>query len=243
MHISILTLFPDMFDGPFDQSIIKRAVDKKLLTISYIKIRDFATDKYKTVDGHPYGGGVGMLLRVDVVDRALHSVLSSSGLTRGTAFSGKADSRLRGNDTKTRIILLDAGGTPYTQRKAKELSSIDHLILICGHYEGVDERIRSLVDEEISIGDYVLTGGEIPAMVVVDSVARLIPGVLTKPEATVHESFTEALLEYPQYTEPQTYKGQGVPPVLLSGNHKMIDVWRSDEAIKRTKSRRADLTS
>jgi tRNA (guanine37-N1)-methyltransferase len=219
MHISILTLFPDMFDGPFDQSIIKRAVDKKLLTISYINIRDFATDKYKTVDGHPYGGGVGMLLRVDVVDRALQSV------------------------RKGHTVLLDAGGTPYTQRKAKELNSIDHLILICGHYEGVDERIRSLVDEEISIGDYVLTGGEIPAMVVVDSVARLIPGVLTKPEATVHESFTEALLEYPQYTEPQTYKGQGVPPVLLSGNHKMIDVWRSDEAIKRTKSRRADLTS
>jgi tRNA (guanine37-N1)-methyltransferase len=219
MHISILTLFPDMFDGPFDQSIIKRAVDKKLLTISYINIRDFATDNYKTVDGHPYGGGVGMLLRVDVVDRALQSV------------------------RKGHTVLLDAGGTPYTQRKAKELSSIDHLILICGHYEGVDERVRQLADEEISIGDYVLTGGEIPAMVVADSVARLIPGVLTKPEATVHESFTEALLEYPQYTEPQTYKGQGVPPVLLSGNHKVIEAWRRDQAIKRTKARRADLTS
>lgn len=219
MHISILTLFPDMFDGPFDQSIIKRAIDKKLMSIEYINIRNFATDKYKTVDGHPYGGGVGMLLRVDVVDRALQSV------------------------GKGHTVLLDAGGTPYTQRKAKELSSIDHLILICGHYEGVDERVRQLADEEISIGDYVLTGGEIPAMVLVDSVARLIPGVLTKPEATVHESFTEALLEYPQYTEPQTYKGQGVPQVLLSGNHKMIDVWRSDEAIKRTKGQRPDLTS
>ncbi|MCX6793783.1 MAG: tRNA (guanosine(37)-N1)-methyltransferase TrmD, partial [Candidatus Gottesmanbacteria bacterium] len=213
------TLFPDMFSGPFDQSIIKRAVNKKLITISYINIRDFSTDKYKTVDGHPYGGGVGMLLRVDVVDRALKSI------------------------KKGHTILLDAGGTPYKQSKSKELSALDHLILICGHYEGVDERIRSLVDEEISIGDYVLTGGEIPAMVLTDSIVRLIPGVLGKPEATVHESFTGAQLEYPQYTEPQTYKGLKIPPVLLSGNHKLIDNWRKDEATKRTKTRRGDLTN
>jgi tRNA (guanine37-N1)-methyltransferase len=219
MHISILTLFPDMFRGPFDQSIIKRAVDKKLLTIDYINIRDFATDNYKTVDGHPYGGGVGMILRVDVVDRALQSI------------------------KKGHRILLDAGGTPYTQKKAKEFSKIDHLILICGHYEGVDHRIRTLIDEEISIGDYILTGGEIPAMALTDSVARLIPGVLTKPEATVHESFSEPLLEYPQYTEPHTYNGRAVPPVLLSGNHERIDDWRRSEAIKRTKTRRPDLTN
>ena len=219
MHISILTLFPDMFRGPFDQSIVKRAVDRKLLTIDYINIRDFATDKYKTVDGHPYGGGVGMLLRVDVVDRALQNI------------------------KKGHTILLDAGGTPYTQKKARDLSKIDHLILICGHYEGVDERVRQLADEEISIGDYVLTGGEIPAMVLTDSIVRLIPGVLAKPEATVHESFSEPLLEYPQYTEPQTYNGLTVPPVLLSGNHKKIDDWRKDASSKRTKTRRPDLTN
>lgn len=217
MHISILTLFPNMFRGPFDQSIVNRAINKNLMSIDYVNIRNFATDHYKTVDGHPYGGGVGMILRVDVMDRALKSI------------------------KKGHTVLLDAGGTPYTQKKAKELSNVDHLILICGHYEGVDERIRSLIDEEISIGDYILTGGEIPAMVLVDSIVRLIPQVLGKPEATVHESFSEPLLEYPQFTEPQTYRGLTVPPVLLSGNHKVIEAWRKDQAIKRTKTRRADL--
>lgn len=225
MHISILTLFPDMFAGPFDQSIIKRAVDKHLLTIDYINIRDFSTDNYKTVDGHPYGGGVGMILRVDVVDRALKSL------------------KLKVKSEKCKTILLDAGGTPYTQKMAQELSKIEHLIFICGHYEGVDHRIRTLVDEEISIGDYILTGGEIPAMALVDSVVRLIPGVLAKPEATVHESFTEASLEYPQYTEPQTYNGMKVPDILLSGNHKIIDEWRKSESLKRTKIHRPDLIS
>lgn len=163
-----------------------------------------------------------MILRVDVVDRALKSVKSVEGINE-------------------KIVLLDAGGTPYTQQKAKELSVVDHLILICGHYEGVDARIRSLVNEEISIGDYILTGGEIPAMVIADSVTRLISGVLAKPEATIHESFTEALLEYPQYTEPQIYNNMRVPPVLLSGNHKAIDQWRKKEAAKRTKANRGDL--
>lgn len=222
MKLSILTLFPDMFTGPFDQSIVKRAMDKKLIDITTINIRDFAADKYKTVDGHPYGGGVGMILRVDVVDRAIKSVKSIKSINE-------------------KIILLDAGGTPYSQSKAKKLSKIDHLILICGHYEGVDERIRSLIDEEISIGDYILTGGEIPAMVLTDSVVRLIPGVLAKPDATVHESFSEPLLEYPQYTQPQTYNGVSVPPVLLSGNHKKIDDWRKNESFKRTQKQRPDL--
>lgn len=208
-----------MFRGPFDQSILKRAVDKNQLTISYVNIRDFASDKYKTVDGHPYGGGIGMILRVDVVDRALKSI------------------------EKGHTILLDAAGQPYKQAEAKKLSTFDHLILICGHYEGVDERIRTLVDEELSIGDYVLTGGEIPAMIVVDSIVRLIPGVLAKPDATLHESFTEPQLEYPQYTEPQIYNGHAVPPVLLSGNHKKIDDWNKSEALKRTAVRRPDLIS
>jgi tRNA (guanine37-N1)-methyltransferase len=224
MKLSILTLFPDMFRGPFDQSIIRRAIDKKLIAIDYINIRDFAQDTYKTVDGHPYGGGVGMILRVDVVDRAIKNA------------------KCQMPNAKSKTILLDAGGRPYTQSKAKELSTVDHLILICAHYEGVDHRIRNLVDEEISIGDYILTGGEIPAMVLVDSVTRLIPGVLSKPEATVHESFSEPFLEYPQYTEPQTYNGVSVPPVLLSGNHKKIDQWRTSESLTRTKTHRPDLT-
>ncbi len=220
MTISILTLFPDMFAGPFNNSIIKRAKEKGIVDISFVNIRDFATDKYKTVDDHPYGGGVGMILRVDVVDRALQNIKDKQN---------------------SRIILLDPQGTPYTQAKAKNLSIFDHLIFICGHYEGVDERIRSLVDEEISIGDYVLTGGEIPAMVVVDSVVRLLPGTLTKPHATVDESFSAPLLEYPQYTRPETYKGMKVPDILLSGDHKKIKTWRKQEAHTRTRSRRPDL--
>ncbi len=219
MKVSILTLFPDMFRGPFDQSIVHRAVEKRLVTIEYVDIRTFASDKYKTVDDHPYGGGVGMILRVDVVDRALQMV------------KGKNVKE------KSHTILLDAGGTPYTQKKARELSNVDHLILVCGHYEGVDARVRTLVDEEISIGDYVLTGGEIPAMVVVDSVVRLVPGVLAKPEATVNESFNESLLEYPQYTQPREYNGVAVPEELLSGNHAAIAAFRKKAAIVRTRER------
>lgn len=223
MKISILTLFPDMFAGPFTQSIIKRAIQNNFVSVRYINIRDFASDKYKSVDGHPYGGGVGMVLRADVVDRALKSIRNhESGIMEKT-------------------ILLDAGGTTYTQKKARELSKIDHLILVCGHYEGVDERIRSLVDEEISIGDYVLTGGEIPAMVIADSVVRLIPGVLSKKDATVSESFTGPLLEYPQYTEPREFNGMNVPDVLLSGNHAAIKDWQQKEAASRTRRKRKDL--
>lgn len=221
MKISVLTLFPDMFAGPFDHSIVKRAADRNLVSIQFVHIRDFASDKYRSVDGHPYGGGTGMILRVDVVDRALRSV-------RGTA-------------KKEKVILLDAAGTTYRQAHARTLSKLEHLILICGHYEGVDERIKTLVDEELSIGDYVLTGGEIPAMVVVDSVVRLIPGVLKKPDATVHESFTKRLLEYPQYTEPREYEGKAVPDVLVSGNHKVILDWKDREASAKTSSRRRDL--
>lgn len=227
MKISILTLFPDMFLGPFRQSIIKRALEKKVVSVDFVNIRDFATDKYRSVDDHPYGGGVGMILRVDVVDRALKTVKSP----------------LKETPLKVKTILLDPQGIPYTQQKARQLSTFEHLILLCGHYEGVDERIRSLVDEEISIGDYVLTGGELPAMVVVDSVVRLIPGVLKKPEATERESFspTATLLECPQYTRPETYKGMSVPDVLLSGNHKMIEAWKKDKARSRTQKRRPDL--
>ena len=162
MTISILTLFPEMFAGPFDHSIIRRAKDKNIVHINFVNIRDFSSDTYKTVDDHPYGGGVGMIMRVDVVNRALEHMKALC------------------KRTSCKTILLDPQGTPYTQAKAKELSSIDHLILICGHYEGVDERVRSLVDETISIGDFIVTGGEIPAMVLIDSVVRLLPGVLKR---------------------------------------------------------------
>ena len=212
-----------MFTGPFDASILKRARSQEKISIEYIQLRDFASDHYKSVDDHPYGGGTGMILRVDVVDQAITYAKSSV-----TAHTQK-------------VISLDPQGERYTQTIAKSLSTIDHLILLCAHYEGVDERIRDLVDMELSIGDYVLTGGEIPAMVIVDSVVRLIPGVLAKSDATTHESFEEGLLEYPQYTRPDIYNEKTVPPVLLSGNHKAIADWRKEEAIKRTKKRRPDL--
>lgn len=214
-----------MFRGPFDASIVKRAQDQRHLSITLVNIRDFTSDAYKSVDDHPYGGGVGMVMRVDVIDKALQSTKRSS----------KLEAR------SSRIILLDPQGKTYTQKKAKELSKLDHLILICGHYEGVDERVRDLVDEEISIGDYITTGGEIPAMVLIDSITRLLPNVLRKEEATKQESFSEGLLEYPQYTRPEEYKGMKVPPVLLSGNHAAIAKWRRDMAQTKTKQRRADL--
>ncbi len=241
MHISILTLFPDMFTGPFTKSIIKRAIDKKLVMIEYVNIRDFALHTYKTVDDHPYGGGAGMILRVDVVEKALrHVTCTMSHVT-------------------SRIILLDPRGIPFSQKKAFELSTLDHLVLLCGHYEGVDERVRSLVDEEISIGDYILTGGEIPAMAVVDSVVRLLPHVLKNTDATKFESFSTSLntnpyalnpnkhyalrtlLEYPQYTRPPIWNKKKVPSVLLSGDHKKIIAWRERMAIRTTKKHRADL--
>jgi tRNA (guanine37-N1)-methyltransferase len=214
-----------MFRGPFDQSIVRRAKTDKHITISTINIRDFALDSHKSVDDHPYGGGHGMVMRVDVVDRAL------------------LDAKNRHADLVTRTILLDPQGIPYKQSMARQLSTYEHLILICGHYEAFDERIRAIVDEEISIGDYILTGGEIPAMVIVDSVVRLIPGVLKQKEATVDESFSTPILEYPQYAKPQKYKGRSVPAILLSGNHKKISLWRYSQAKKRTAQRRPDLSA
>ncbi len=223
MHISIVTLFPDMFTGVFDVSIVGRAQKKNAVTIHCINLRDFSDDAYKSVDDHPYGGGTGMILRVDVMDRALtyakHSI----------------------PDAVPHTVLLDPPGKTYRQHDARRLSAVGHLILVCGHYEGFDERIRSLVDEELSIGDYVLTGGELPAMVVVDSIVRLLPSVLSKEDATTLESFGEGGLEYPQYTRPITYKQQTVPDVLLSGNHANIAAWRKRQRYLRTKSRRPDL--
>ena len=203
MTITILTLFPEMFQGPFDYSIVKRAKDQEKVVINLINIRDFANDKYRSVDDHPYGGGTGMIMRVDVIDRALQN-------------------------RKGRKILLDPRGTPFSQAKAREFAKLEHLILICGHYEGVDERVNELIDESISIGNYVLTGGELPAMVITDTVIRLLPNVLKK-EATQNESFSVSrTVEYPQYTRPKEYNGIHVPEILLSGNHQKIEDWKKN---------------
>jgi len=214
MKIDILTLFPKMFSGPFEESILRRARDKSLVEINIHDIRKWGLDKRRTVDDRTYGGGVGMIVRVDVVDRAISSLITNH------------------KSPSTKIILLDATGEKFTQQKAAELSGLEHLILIAGHYEGVDHRVHEhLVDEVISIGDYVLTGGEIPAMVLTDAIVRLIPGVLQKSEATLIESFSEeGIMEFPQYTRPEEYKGWKVPEILLSGNHKEIEKWRKKES-------------
>lgn len=211
MKINIVTLFPKMFDGPFEESIVKRAKDKGLVEIELHDLRKWGISERRTVDDKPYGGGVGMLLRVDVIDAALKD--------------------LKTKKTKnSKTILLDATGEKYNQEKAKEFSKLSELTIVAGHYEGVDHRVHEhLVDEVISIGDYVLTGGEIPAMVITDSVVRLIPGVLEKEGATEIESFSEpGKVEFPQYTRPEEYNGWRVPEVLLSGNHKEIEKWKKD---------------
>ncbi len=222
MKISIITLFPEMFQGPFDVSIIKRAKEKKLVDIEYINIRDFGIGKHKLVDDTPYGGGSGMVLRVDVLHRAIEKT---------------KDKKLKGDEQK--IILLGAKGKTFNQKTARKFSKLKHLIIVCGHYEGFDERIKYFVDEEISIGDFILTGGEIPAMLITDSVIRLIEGVIRDSSAAL-ESFSP-YLEHPHYTKPQKYGDLSVPEVLLSGNHKHIEAWRKKESVKITSKLRPDL--
>lgn len=209
MQIDILTLFPDMFKGPFDESIIKRAQEKGIAEIKIHDLRKWGEGERRNVDDRPYSGGPGMILRVDIIDNALKE--------------------LRKENSK--VFLMDATGTRYTQQKAQEFSKLEHIILLAGHYEGVDHRVHEhLVDEVISIGDYVLTGGEIPAMVITDSIVRLLPGVLGKDESSVEESHKEpGYLEYPQYTRPADYKGWKVPEVLLSGNHAEIEKWKKNK--------------
>lgn len=222
MKISILTLFPEMFEGPFDYSIIKNAINKKKVIIEFINIRDFGIGRHKVVDDKSYGGGHGMILRVDVLERAIVAV---------------RDKKLGAKSQK--IILLSPHGKTFNQKKAKELANLKHLILVCGRYEGIDERIKEFIDEELSIGDFVVTGGEIPAMLVTDSIVRLIGGVL-KEGVTSIESFSP-LLEYPQYTKPKIYKNLKVPSILLSGDHGRIKDWRDREALITTTKLRPDL--
>ncbi|HVA96283.1 MAG TPA: tRNA (guanosine(37)-N1)-methyltransferase TrmD [Candidatus Acidoferrales bacterium] len=230
MKISILTLFPEMFTGPFDHSIIKRAKEKGIVDIELINIRDFGIGPHKMVDDTPYGGGVGMVMRVDILHKAIEHAKNNF-------------SKQWNNETmKQSVILMSASGKPYKQADAKLYSTLDHLIIICGHYEGVDERIMHYIDEEISIGDYVLTGGELPAMVIADSVTRLLAGAITEG-AVEDESFSRPgqLLEYPHYTKPRGYENQDVPEVLLSGDHKKIAQWRDEKSLEKTKRVRPDL--
>jgi tRNA (guanine37-N1)-methyltransferase len=219
MQIDVLTLFPGMFAGVLGDSILKRAQEKKKITITLRTLRDWTHDKRRTVDDKPFGGGPGMVIKPEPVYEACDALCKKN----------------------TRVILLTPQGEKFNQRIARQLSRSKHLLLICGHYEGFDERIRALADREISIGDYVLTGGEIPAMAVIDAVVRLIPGVLGEKDSLMNESFTAHMLEYPQYTRPRVYRGIEVPPVLLSGDHAQIEVWRRRQALKKTKEKRNDL--
>ena len=223
MQFDVLTLFPEMFNI-LNESIIGRAKEKGLINVNLINIRDFSKNKHKKVDDTPYGGGAGMVIQPDVVYDAYKSVITSNEKSE-----------------KTKVIYMSPQGKKLDQQKVEELSKQEHLILLCGHYEGIDQRVLdSIVDEEISIGDYVLTGGELPAMVLIDSVSRYVEGVL-KDASTKEESFSQGLLEYPQYTRPEIFDGQQVPEVLRSGNHQMIDKWRREQSLKRTLEKRPDL--
>lgn len=222
MRFDILTLFPAMFSSPFEASILGKAIEKGLIEIRIVNIRDFTSDKHHVVDDTPYGGGQGMVMKVEPIARAIEWA--------------KAES------PSAWTIYLTPQGRSFNQEMAEALSSKTHLILLCGRYEGVDERVREMfVDEEVSIGDYVLTGGELAAMVMVDTLSRLLPGVLGCDQSAEEDSFSESLLEYPQYTRPIDFRGQGVPEVLVSGNHEAIFQWRRKEALRRTVTRRPDL--
>ena len=218
MKIDVLTLFPHMFDGVFEESIIKRAVDTRKVDINLVNFRDFSKDPHHKVDDTPYGGGAGMVLTCQPIFDCVKA--------------------LKKDDSK--VILLTPSGIPYKQEMAYSFSNEKHLIIICGHYEGFHERIKSICDFELSIGDYVLTGGEIPAMVLVDSIVRLLPGVIEE-ESHIQDSFHNHLLDYPTYTKPRVYEGMEVPEVLLSGDHKKIEEYRQQESIRLTKENRPDL--
>ena len=218
MKFDVLTLFPEMFDC-LNQSVIGRAVEKELIDINLVNIREFSNNKHKKVDDTPYGGGSGMVMMPDVVYRAFQSVKSE----------------------KAKVIYMSPQGKTLDQKKVEDLAKQEHLIILCGHYEGIDQRVLDkIVDEEVSIGDYVLTGGEIPAMVLIDSVSRYVKGVLNE-DSIKEESFSNGLLEYPQYTRPENFEGEKVPEILLSGNHQNIDKWRKEKSLEITKKKRPDL--
>ncbi len=223
MVIDLITIFPGLLDGPFRESMIKRAVEKSLVEINLVDLRDYTVDRHRQVDDTPYGGGCGMILKPEPLFSAVESLKEKS------------------RAASPHVILMTPQGRKFDQQLAKKLAAMEHLILICGRYEGIDERVRlALVDDEISIGDFILTGGELAAAVVVDAVVRLLPGVLTE-EASENESFTEPLLEHPHYTRPPLFRDMAVPPVLTSGNHGEIKAWRRNQSLIRTNERRPDL--
>jgi len=223
MRIDVLTLFPEMFEGVFGASILGKARDKGIVSLRAVNFRDYANNKHNTVDDTPYGGGGGMVLKPEPMFAAVEDLVPPDA-------------------ERPRIVLMCPQGETFTQRKAEELAAEKHLIFICGHYEGYDERIREhLVTDELSIGDYVLTGGELPAMVVIDSIVRLLPGVLGNETSAVTDSFSTGLLEYPHYTRPASFRGWDVPEVLISGHHGRIDAWRREQSLLRTLRRRPDL--
>lgn len=222
MHMDVLTLFPEMFYGVMNASILKKAQDKNKFSYDLINFRDYSENKHQKVDDYPYGGGAGMVLTPQPIFDAVDAIKTK-------------------RNTKPRIILMCPQGEQFQQEKAEELAKEEHLIFICGHYEGFDERIRHLATDELSIGDYVLTGGELGAMVVIDSVVRLLPDVLGNKASAPQDSFSTGLLEHPHYTRPANFRGMKVPDVLLSGDHQKIEAWRKREAIRRTFERRNDL--
>jgi len=220
MRIDIITIFPEMFRGPFDESIVKRAREKGIVKINIHDLRNYTHDKHRTVDDRPFGGGAGMVFKIEPLAEAIEDIAEEN----------------------SQLILTTPDGEIFNQQIAKELAKCPHLVIICGHYEGVDERVRQLFRmRELSIGDYVLTGGELPAMVIVDAVVRLLPGVLGDEESARQDSFYNGILDYPHYTRPREFRGLEVPPVLLSGDHERIRLWRRREALKRTLMRRPDL--
>jgi tRNA (guanine37-N1)-methyltransferase len=221
IRFDILTLFPDMFQSPLASSVLKKAIDRGVIRVSVFNIRDFTTDKHRVVDDSPYGGGSGMVMKAGPIVEGIERLKSTNG--------------------SPRVILMTPQGVPFDHSQAKRLSQYDHLLFVCGRYEGVDERVREYVDEEVSIGDYILMGGELAVMVVIDAVSRFVPGVLGSEESVLEESFANALLEYPQYTRPRVFRGKRVPEVLISGDHRQITHWRRREALKRTFIRRPDL--
>jgi tRNA (guanine37-N1)-methyltransferase len=219
LEIDIVTLFPSMFEGPLTESIVQRAQEKGALKLGYIDPREFTQDRHRTVDDRPFGGGAGMLMMAEPLYQAIKKV------------------RRKGST----VVFLSPQGKVFDQKAARRLAKAKHLVLVCGRYEGVDERVLEYVDEELSIGDFVLTGGELPAMVVADATARLLPGVLEKADAAANESFEQGVLDYPQYTRPRVWRGQEVPEELLSGNHKKVAEWRQGAARRATRKKRPNL--
>lgn len=223
MKIDVVTLFPEMFDGPLGHSIVSRAIDRGLVDINRVNFRQFGKGKHQVVDDTPYGGGAGMLLKPEPLFEAMESIEE------------------REPHTKKRVILMDPAGKPFNQAMAEDFSEEEHLVFLCGHYEGYDERIRSLVTDEVSLGDYVLTGGELAAMVMIDATVRLLPEALGNSASAQTDSHSSGLLEHPHYTRPAEYKGMKVPEVLMNGNHGLIEQWRHKESLKRTFERRPDM--